>query len=489
MHTPRFCLTLALCLIAQVLAAQPFTGNIPLPTLGENTYQGFQGGLYPGGSNEIPAAHAEAAREQAALIVPRDADGNPSPAAGLVGFITIGMSNATQEFKVFERFVDNRVNRHSRVVLVNTAQGGQAADVIADPVAPYWQGVMDKLTAAGLSPQQVQVAWIKQAQANPVTAFPDHAQNLQADLTEVIQIARELFPNLRIAFLSSRIYGGYSANPLRGEPLSYETGFAVKWLIEDQIGGNPALNFDPNEGPVEAPLLLWGPYIWADGINQSASGLKWIVLDFEPDGVHPSLRGELKVGRLLANFFRHRDHVRPWFDGVHDHGMHPLFASDDAFVDESIPGGNFGGLKFLSVAVDDRTTYLRLDASHIPRDHVLHAKLSLRSLSAVAVSVDTAEDTSWNEHTITAANAPAPNGQVLSAGVHWSRDSSPSFDLTEVLANDDDGIITVVLTREDPPGQELAAKESHIGRPALVISYHGHHRPDRIHDGRFEVEY
>ena len=181
--------------------------------------------------------------------------------------------------------------------------------------------------------------------------------------------------------------------------------------------------------------------------------------------------------------------MRPWFDGLHDHGMHPLFASDDAFVDESVPGGNFGGLKFLAVALDSRTTYLRLDASHIPRDHVLHAKLSLRSLSAAAVSVDTADDTNWNEHTITAANAPVPDGQILSSGVHWSRDSSPSFDLTEVLANDADGILTVVLTREDDPGQELAAKESHIGRPALVISYHGHHRPDRLFDGRFEVEY
>lgn len=477
---------------ASLVSGQPFTGNIPIPTLGEGTYEGFQGGLYPGGSNQVPAAHAEAARAQAALIMPRDRDGNPDP-AGKTGFIAIGMSNTTQEFKIFERFADLTVSRRSRVVLTNTAQGGQAADVVADPNAPYWQVVQDKLTAAGLSNQQVQVAWIKQAQANPLTTFPAHAQSLQADLEAVVQIARDLFPNLRIAFLSSRIYGGYANSPGRGEPLSYETGFAVKWLIEDQINGEPALNFDPLVGQVEAPLLLWGPYIWADGINQSEFGLRWLPQDFEDDGVHPSLRGELKVGRRLARFFDNlTDFVRPWWAGLADRGMHPMIVDDDAYVDETVPGGNFGGLPVLSVGRDDRSIYLRFDASRIPSDAILHAKLSLRSLplSSAVLTVDTAADTAWNEHTITAANAPVPDGQILSAGVPWSRDSSPSFDLTEQLRNDDDGIITVVLTRMDGSLQELAAKENwNGGRPALFVSFAGPHRPDRIHRGQFELSY
>ncbi len=483
---------LLIALGAGSAVAQPFTGNIPLPTLGVDTYQGFQGGLYPGGVNIVPQAHGSAARAQAEAITPLDAKGNPDP-AGKTGFIAIGMSNTTQEFKVFERFADLNVSRRSRVVLVNTAQTGQAAELIADPNARYWQVVQDKLAAAGLSNQQVQVAWVKQAQADPASTFPAHAEHLKADLAAAMNLARDLFPNLRIAFVSSRTYGGYSNIVERAEPISYETGFAVKWLIEDQINGAPGLNFDPALGPVEAPLLLWGPYLWADGINQSAAGLRWLEKDFENDGVQPSLHGELKVGRLLARFFDNRtDFIRPWWLGLINRGMHPMIVDDDATVDSSQPQGNFGGLPLLSVGNDERSIYLRFDVSRIPAANVVHAKLSLRSLpnSQAVISVDTADDSSWDEHTITAANAPVASGNPVSSGVLWSADSSPSFDLTDAVQNDNDGIITVVITRQDGPAHELAAKENwNGGRPALFVSFTGPHRPDKIHEGAFELRY
>lgn len=474
------------------LSAQPFTGNIPLPTLGADSYQGFQGGLYPGGSNEVPAAHGEAARIQAAAITPLDAVGNVDP-QGKTGFITIGMSNTTQEFKVFERFADLTVSRRSRVVLVNTAQSGQTADVIADPDAQYWDVVQDKITAAGLSNQQVQVAWVKLAQRDPIATFPDHARSLRSDIAAALNNARDLFPNLRIAFLSSRVYGGYSDDPQRGEPLSYETGFSVKWLIEDQINGVPELNFDPAVGSVEAPLLLWGPYLWADGINQSEFGLRWLEKDFEADGVHPSMHGELKVGRRLTRFFNNlTDFVRPWWRGLAARGMHPMIVNDDATVDVLQPDSNFGGLPVLSTGNDERSVYLRFDVSRIPAEDVLHAKLSLRSLpnSAATISVDVADNSHWDEHSITASNAPPASGMPVSEGVLWSKDSSPSFDLTDAVRGDDDGIITVVVTRQGGSFQELAAKENwHGGRPALFVSFKGPHRPDVIHRGEFELRY
>jgi hypothetical protein len=40
----------------------------------------------------------------------------------------------------------------------------------------------------------------------------------------------------------------------------------VRWLIRDQIDGRPDLNPDPGKGPVKAPVLLWGPYLWADAL-------------------------------------------------------------------------------------------------------------------------------------------------------------------------------------------------------------------------------
>ncbi len=74
------------------------------------------------------------------------------------------------------------------------------------------------------------------------------------------------FQNLQIVYLSSRIYAGYATNRLNPEPYAYESAFAVRWLIRDQMKGNDDLNFEPAKGTVVAPLILWGPYLWADGI-------------------------------------------------------------------------------------------------------------------------------------------------------------------------------------------------------------------------------
>ena len=67
----------------------------PLVDLGPGqTYKGKEGGLYPGGSNDRPAAHDAAGRKIARDIVPLDADGNPDPVNGKIVFIPVSVSNA-----------------------------------------------------------------------------------------------------------------------------------------------------------------------------------------------------------------------------------------------------------------------------------------------------------------------------------------------------------------------------------------------------------
>ena len=38
---------------------------------------------------------------------------------------------------------------------------------------------------------------------------------------------------------------------------AYESAFSVRWLIQEQIKGDPRLNYDPAKGAVRSPLLLW----------------------------------------------------------------------------------------------------------------------------------------------------------------------------------------------------------------------------------------
>jgi hypothetical protein len=64
---------------------------------------------------------------------------------------------------------------------------------------------------------------------------------------------------------------------------------------------------------VRAPLLLWGPYLWADGLIPRADGLTWVCQDFATDGIHPNNQGSRKVAQMLFDFFRSDPSAAPWF--------------------------------------------------------------------------------------------------------------------------------------------------------------------------------
>jgi hypothetical protein len=174
--------------------------------------------------------------------------------------------------------------------------------------------VDQRLKEVGMTRAQVEVIWIKEADAGPREGFPGYAKKLQKELTRIVQLLPERFPNLKQVYLSSRTYGGFARTPLNPEPYAYESGFAVKWLIEDQLRGKPALNYDPAKGAVKAPWLSWGPYLWANGIApRAADGFSYEESDFASDGTHLSPAGVDKVGRLMLRFFSSDTTTRPWF--------------------------------------------------------------------------------------------------------------------------------------------------------------------------------
>jgi hypothetical protein len=296
------------------------TGRTPLDDLGPGLYQGFPGGLYPGGSNARPPAHEAAGLAQAAGVVPRRADGAPDP-AGRIVLLSIGMSNTTQEFSTFLPTSNADRFRNPAVAVVDGAQGGWDSSRITDPNATFWTTIEQRLANAGLTTQQVQVCWVKEAHAGPTGGFPSAAVVLQGELRTAAQILQTKYPNLRIAYLSSRIYAGYATNALNPEPYAYESGFSVKWLIEQQVNGDPALNWDPGRGPVVAPWLAWGPYLWADGLLPRSDGLTWACPEFQSDGVHPNVSARFKVADALDRFFRGDTTARPWYATATPHSV------------------------------------------------------------------------------------------------------------------------------------------------------------------------
>lgn len=318
-----------------------------LPDLTTGSYKGYRGGLYPNSSNTMPADHLAAGQAQVAMIRPLDVAGTSDPANGKIVLISVGMSNTTQEFCHHDgvnnalpaacnpwsfsgRARDDAAVEHGKLILVNGARGGMSIEnwvtppVAHTPTAPaacaayanpnnatYYpataagqaekagvfgsNGLFDEeydrvnacnLKANGLSFRQVQVAWVKLSRADAgANMLPDanaDAYNLKRDLGNVMRSLKARYPNLRVVFLSSRVWGGFSGSTT-AEPYAFETGFAVKWLIEAQInqlrnGGvstenpnAPGYSGDLNYATGVAPLVAWGPYLWAN-YNQPTSG-------------------------------------------------------------------------------------------------------------------------------------------------------------------------------------------------------------------------
>ena len=173
-----------------------------------HNYKGEDGGLYGNGLNEPPSAHRSTALKELAKIEPLDARGVPST-DGQTVLISIGMSNTRQEFGRFQQLADTDSDKSSNLVIVNGAASGMDARVWATTDSP-WQGLEQQLDIRGITPPQVQVAWIKQANAFPREPFPTEARTLQGHLTIIVTLLKERYPNLRVVYFSSRIYAGYA---------------------------------------------------------------------------------------------------------------------------------------------------------------------------------------------------------------------------------------------------------------------------------------
>lgn len=277
---------------------------IPLTDLGLDSYSAFPGGLYPNGKNSRPSTHEKAGVALAATVRSVNEEGKAST-SGKVVMISIGMSNTSREFSQFIRLADADARKNPSLVIIDAARNGAAATEIADPGGDYWRHVDRQLQRGEVTAGQVQVVWLKTVIPRELPDFPQNAQRLQEALHSIVEILGANFPQLKLVYVSSRIYGGYSETDLHPEPLAYESGFAVKWLIEERIN-NPS----PDRS---RPWVSWGPYLWADGMTPRRDGLIWERSDFEPDGVHPSAQGALKVGTRLFQFFESDSSAQPWF--------------------------------------------------------------------------------------------------------------------------------------------------------------------------------
>lgn len=276
--------------------SQTSTGLVPLTDAGPRRYHGHRGGLYPGGVNQPSRPYLRQGLAAAKRV---------RPINGRIVVLSIGMSNTSQEFRALMRLAADDPSINRAVKLVDGAIVGWDARRVARPRSGYWPALARRLGAEGVAPREVQAVWLKQAISGEDRAFPQDAKALQANLRVIARILPRRFPNLRLIYTSSRSYGGYAVTPENPEPAAYDSGYAVRWLIQDRI-----------KRRLKGPWIAWGPYLWTDGTRGRADGFTWTCDDVRKDGTHPSPAGAAKVARALLQFFKSDPTAKSWFSAT-----------------------------------------------------------------------------------------------------------------------------------------------------------------------------
>ncbi|MDZ4664919.1 MAG: T9SS type A sorting domain-containing protein, partial [Bacteroidota bacterium] len=275
------------------------------------------GGQYPSGSNSRPQLQLTRALNQANSITPLNALGAVDLINGKVAMIGIGASNPRTEFASFQSYCDTFQCLNKKLEVVNVCKGGIGIQKMNYDTAAYWIKANDTLVAHSLTSLQVQIVWIEQEHTQSTnTIFPNAPQQLIADYKKLLQIILIKYPNVKMAYINSRAYAGYTDNStgagLRA-PRDYYNSWAVKWLIENQI--NNVAGYEYAGANANIPFIDWATNSWANGNIPKQDGLFWdCVNDFGiTDGLHLSPNGEMKVGKRLFGYFSMDTTAKVWF--------------------------------------------------------------------------------------------------------------------------------------------------------------------------------
>lgn len=222
-------------------------------------------GLYGGGSNAPPAFHHDAGLAAATQV----------PTSGAV-MVSLGMSITRAGFEAWSEIAA------TDAVMVNGACSGCTTGSWLEFTDRGWVHAFEKLTQASRTPADVDVVWMS------VTGSVTAAARV-SDLETILVRIREAYPNAQQVFVSNRTYGGYKVN-VTAEPGAWEDGPVVREFVLNHLGET-------------APWVGWAGDVWANGEEPRSDGLQWFHSDFNDDGLHYSVEGKAKFGRLVRDQF------------------------------------------------------------------------------------------------------------------------------------------------------------------------------------------
>ncbi len=318
----------------------PPTGRLPLTDVDRGGYLGYEGGLFPRASNTDSPNHAAAGAAIARRIVPLGSDGAPDAVNGKIVYTYTGISltyldwwgsqdnpkaNIYAPTENFNYRALHLPNVNPKLSLPRAIIGQNGSYNWTESNNPFWHDMIDALAQQSITSAQVQVLWAF-TPGNGIgpglegNSFPQNAKLQRDGTVRMLHVILQYFPNTKIVYLSSKhfAWSTHADGRLIWEPFSHDSAWGIKWAIEQQINGNPMLNYDPAKGPVTSPWITWGPYFWTDaGTPRGYDKFTWTCPDdvyvLKSDFSHPSPAGIYLQAGLLLNQMTSDPSATPWF--------------------------------------------------------------------------------------------------------------------------------------------------------------------------------
>ena len=290
------------------------TAIIPLNDLGKGTFNGYRGGLYPHGINNVPAGdYATDLSKLCKNIVPIDTFGNPSN-KGKITFISLGGSTGGHLMRQLKVQTDGNPLTDPSLLLLNCDNGKRTASLNSqlNPNDPYWDHVAQILNGGAHSSfRQVQIVYVEADDSTKYNiSFPARSLLVKADLQACFRVYKKKFPNLKVVYISARTRTFGNQIPYNREPSPYYFGWGVKWAIEDQINGVPGTEY---KGPrAVSPMIAWGFYQWADSLPRKTDDFYWRQSETK-DGLHATDIGEDTLATRFQNFLLTDRYAQNWY--------------------------------------------------------------------------------------------------------------------------------------------------------------------------------
>ena len=138
----------------------------------------------------------------------------------------------------------------------------------------------------------------------------------------------------------------------------------------------------------------------------------------------------------------------------------------DSYTDASYPSSNFGSkIYFKADNSPVLKAYLKFNVSGYVPGTSAALRVYAESANSVGIEVRAVADTTWQEKTITANNAPVP-GPVLQSSGALKAGQWVTFDVSSVITGD--GLVSFAITTRSNTSVKMTSREG-VNKPQLLI--------------------